>query len=149
MRGRIRLLFLLAGTASGVAHAASDQAFAAAEALLRHDASSDHTYLHANCAHHPCFVSVAGVDLPSPALARLRDTGMIFLPGSEWKQEPGKHVGHDMHVSIGEPQPQPDGSFLINYSFYCGTLCHSTNTAVLKRDASGWHVMTTRLETIS
>ena len=148
MRNLIRLLLSLACVASGSARATSDQALAAAEALLRYDAVTDHTYLHDNGTHR-CFISVAGTDLPAEALARLRDTGLTLLPGTAWKLEAGKRVGHDMHVTIGEPEPLSDGTFLINYSFYCGTLCHSTNVAILRRDASGWHVVNTRLKTLS
>ena len=148
MRGLLHLLLLLIGVANGVVHAASNDAFAAAEALLRHDAVTDHTYLRGN-SKHPCFVSVAGADLPAEALARLRDTGLKFLPGSAWMPEEGKRVGHDMHVTISEPELLSDGTFRVNYSFYCGTLCRSTSTAILRRDASGWHVASTQLKTIS
>jgi len=148
MRRKIRLLLLLVGAASGAAHA-SDDAVAAAEVLLRHDAATDHTYLHDNGARFRYFITSGGADLPAASLARLRDTGLIFLPGSLWTAEKGKHVGHDMHVSIGEPEPLPDGSFRITYGFYCGTLCHSGNTAILRHDTSGWRVVSSRLNSIS
>ena len=149
MRGLFQILLLLLCAASGYVHA-TDDAIAAAEALLRHDAATDHTYLHDNGAHFRYFVAAGGVDLPAEALSRLRDTGLMFLPGSSWKQpEQGTHVGRDMQVTIGEPKLLPDGTFEINYNFYCGPLCASTNSAILRHDASGWHVVATRLKAIS
>jgi hypothetical protein len=150
MRGLLQLLLLSIGAESAVVHAASNQALAAAEALLLHDAATNHTYLHDNGNRFRYFISVAGSDLPPATMAHLQPTGLTFLPGSSWKKPAnGEHVTHDMRLNIGEPRPLPDGSFQIDYSFYCGARCASGNNAILRHDDSGWHVMATRLKTIS
>jgi hypothetical protein len=147
----LRALLLILLFAWGHAYCLqADDAFAMAEALIRHDLTIQHTYLSENAKDFRFFASVQGIDFPDVLIGRLRDTGLAFLPGSTWKAPgSGTTVGNDMRMTIGEPTRRSVGTFEVIYSFYCGTRCASGNTAIMRRDASGWHVVESRLDRIS
>jgi hypothetical protein len=50
---------------------------------------------------------------------------------------------------VGLPTHRQDGDYEVKYGFYCGSLCASWHTAVLHRDAKGWHVLCSRMDAIS
>jgi hypothetical protein len=144
------LAFVLAWSWScGPATAASDiddDTVAAAQALLRWQVS-EHK-IAASATHY--YVSVDQHDLPPEIAAALKDTGIDFLPGSAYKAAaPMPHVSHDWIISIGKAKRQPNGDYQIDWGYYCGTLCASGNTAILHRDASGWHVAESQMHWVS
>ena len=113
-----------------------------AAALIRHELSSSDSYMGAN-KEFPFFVSVEGDDLPSDFIARLSDTGMAFFAGSTWAE------GKGMKMQIGAPKQRSDGNYDVSHSYYCGVLCASSNTAIMRHDQSGWHVLSSDMHWIS
>ena len=90
------------------------------------------------------------IDLSPESIRLLRDTGLQLMPGSTWKAPPsGTHVGTTMNLGVGTPLLRPDGDYDITFGFYCGGLCASGHKAVLRRDAAGWHVISSVMESIS
>ena len=123
-------------------------------ALLRYELSSKNSYTKANSSVR-YYVSLqppgggASIDLPAEVIAELKGMGIIFLPGSAWTP-PGNVISSpNMRMSIAAPLRRPDGKYDVEYSFYCGGLCGSTHIAVMEHDASGWHVITSTMTSIS
>ena len=143
MTVRFATLFcILSFTLSFVARADDANLQQMAEALIRHDLSSDKTYIGAN-RNIRYFVTVSGADLSNDVIQRLADTGVKFFPGSQWQE------GRDMRLRISVPDVKADGTYEVSYSCYCGPLCASSNRAVMTRDVSGWHVLKSELLIIS
>jgi hypothetical protein len=122
-------------------------------AVIRHQMASG-GYLASN--RMPLYVSLKSpkddtmIDLSPESIQSLGDTGLQLMPGSAWKAPPnGTHVGATMNMGVGTPTRRPDGDYDITFGFYCGSLCASGHKAVLRRDASGWHVISSVMESIS
>jgi hypothetical protein len=119
----------------------------AAEALLRWQISSQQ--ISSDGTTH-FFVSVNGHDLPSAVIAKLEDTRLDFQPGSRFKlPDPPPGVGREWKIDIGKAELRSDGTYEIRWDYYCGTRCASGNTAVMQRDSSGWHVLSSHRSWIS
>lgn len=122
-------------------------------ALVRFQATAPDGYVHAN--RMPLYVSmswpdgVRQLDLSPDAIHRLGDTGLQLFPGSAWPS--GKHPPDltMMRMGVSLPMRRQDGDYDVQYGFWCGTLCASSHTAVLRHDANGWHVVTSRMDAIS
>ncbi len=123
--------------------------FEMAEALIRHELSDAKSYMYGN-RKFPFYVSVAGLDIPPEVIANLADTGVSFFPGSAWTAPTDSKVRMDriMSMNIGILRPRPDGNYDVSFGFYCGSLCGSGNTAVMSHDASGWHVIGSKMNRI-
>ena len=90
------------------------------------------------------------IDLSPESIRSLGDTGLPFLPGSAWKApQSGTRVGTTMTMGVGTPTRRPDGNYDITFGFWCGGLCASSHTAVLRYDTSGWHVISSMMNSIS
>jgi len=122
-------------------------------ALVRYQATAKDGYVHAN--RMPLYVSMswpAGdrqLDLSAEAIRRLADTGLKLFPGSAWPAGNAPPPLTMMRMSVGLPMRRQDGDYDVQYGFYCGDLCASWHTAVLRHDAGGWHVLTSRMDGIS
>lgn len=90
------------------------------------------------------------IDLSPESIRSLGDTGLQLLPGSAWKMpQSGTRVGTTMNMGVGTPTRRPDGDYDITFGFWCGGLCASSHTAVLRHDASGWKVISSVMNSIS
>lgn len=122
-------------------------------ALIRHQLASK-GYLASN--RMPLYVSLKSpkddsmIDLSPESIRALGDTGLQLLPGSAWKPpESGTHVGATMNMGVGTPTRRADGDYDITFGFWCGGLCASGHQAVLRHDVSGWHVISSVMNSIS
>jgi hypothetical protein len=122
-------------------------------AVIRQQLGPD-GYLASN--RKPLYVSLKSpaadtmIDLSPASIQALRDTGLELMPGSAWTPPPsGTHVGPTMNLGIGTPLRRPDGNYDLTFGFHCGGLCASSHTAVLRHDASGWHVISSVMAWIS
>lgn len=122
-------------------------------ALIRHQLESG-GYLASN--RMPLYVALKSpkdetmIDLSPESIRSLSDTGLDLMPGSAWKPpQSAGHVGTTMHMGVGTPTRRPDGDYDITFGFWCGTLCASSHTAVLRYDQSGWHVLSSVMTGIS
>ncbi|SEI44678.1 hypothetical protein [Frateuria terrea] len=122
-------------------------------ALVRYQVTAEDGYLHAN--RMPVYVSMSWpdgsrkLDLSPAAIQRLADSGLRLFPGSAWPSGKAPPDATMMQMSVGLPMRRQDGDFDIQYTFWCGALCASWHTAVLRHDANGWHVLTSRMDAIS
>ena len=148
MPGRIACLALLQFAGVFAAEIAdSDETLAAAQALLLWQVST-HKISPDSSMHFS--VSVDGHDLPPAAVeAMRRRTGITFAPGSAFVPENGATVGNFWNIGIGKPTPRSDGDYDLTWGYYCGMLCASGNTATLHHDATGWHVVESRMHWVS
>ena len=122
-------------------------------AVIRHQMYSG-GYLASN--RMPVYVALKSpkddtmIDLSPESIRLLGDTGLQLMPGSVWKAPPsGTRVGRTMSLSVSTPLLRPDGDYDITFGFYCGGLCASAHTAVVRHDASGWHVISSVMNWIS
>ena len=122
-------------------------------AVIRHQMGSG-GYLASN--RMPLYVSLKSptddsmVDLSPESIRQLSDTALELLPGSKWTPPPsGTHVGPTMSMGVGTPLLRPDGDYDVTFGFYCGGLCASGYSAVLRHDGSGWHVISAVMNMIS
>jgi hypothetical protein len=123
-------------------------------ALIRYQAQAKDGYLHAN--RMPLYVSLGWpdgsrqLDLSRDAIGQLADLGLKIFPASAW---PASHEiipeAPRMMMGVGLPMHRKDGDYEVKYGFSCGSLCASSHTAVLRRDAKGWHVVSSRMDAIS
>lgn len=123
-------------------------------ALIRYQAQAKDGYLRANSM--PLYVSLGWpdgsrhLDLSEDAIRQLADLRLKVFPASA---QPASHEtvpgASRMLMSVGLPMHRPDGDYEVKYGFYCGSLCASWHTAVLHRDAKGWHVLSSRMDGIS
>ena len=123
-------------------------------ALIRYQAQAKDGYLHAN--RMPLYVSLGWpdgsrqLDLSREAIGQLADLGLKIFPASAL---PASHEiipeASRMRMGVGLPMHRKDGDYEVRYGFSCGSLCASSHTAVLHRDAKGWHVVSSRMDTIS
>ena len=124
-----------------------------AEVLLQYQLRSDRSY-GADPSRTHLFVSIPSpdakgvVDLSPDVVARFKRDGIDISPGKAWKPSKG-NVSPNRHFDIGLPVRRPDGNYDVPYSYYCGPLCAAWYTAVMRRDESGWHVVSTVLTAIS
>ncbi|QNK01459.1 hypothetical protein [Dyella telluris] len=96
--------------------------------------------------------SSRGTDLAPEVVARLKRDGIETLPGSSWKppEDPQHPVSPlQMQYSIGLPVRRADGNYDVSFGYYCGSLCAGSYKAVMKHDATGWHVVSTVMEAVS
>lgn len=121
-------------------------------ALVRYQATAKDGYVRAN--RMPLYVSMSWPDsglqrdLSADAIRQLVDTGLRLFPGSAWPS--GKApMQQRMRMNVGLPMRRPDGDYDVQYGFWCGDLCASWHTAVLRHDARGWHVLSSNMEAIS
>lgn len=120
-----------------------EEILAATAALIRHEFASaaQPSWLSSS---EDYYVSVAGQDLPRDLAASLSRRGYRFHPASEQAD----HEGTSMNV--GKFLRRPDGTMQVDYSYYCGPLCASGNTAILKKNAAGeWEVVSTQQHWVS
>lgn len=122
-------------------------------AIIRHQLVSG-GYLASN--RKPLYVALhspAGdsmVDLSPISIQQLSETGLVLLPGSTWTAPPsGTRVGPKMSMGVGTPLRRPDGDYDVTFGFYCGGLCGSGHSAVLRHDAAGWRVVSAVMNMIS
>ena len=122
-----------------------------AEVLLRHQIGTDQSRS-GGASRTRYFVSIPSpdakglVDLSPEITASLKRDGIETYPGSIWKQGVGTM---DMRFSIDLPVRRPDGNYDVPYGYYCGPLCAGWYTAVMKRDATGWQVVSTVMNAVS
>lgn len=123
-------------------------------ALIRYQAHAKDGYLRANSM--PLYVSLGWpdgsrrLDLSKDAIRQLADLRLKIFPASA--QTASQEIVPEasrMVMSVGLPMHRQDGDYEVKYGFYCGRLCASWHTAVLHRDAKGWHVLSSRMESIS
>jgi hypothetical protein len=114
--------------------------FAAAQALLRWYLPG---HKPSRRASKSLFVCVAGAELPQQVVRALQDdTGRQFRPCGEYETtEPEGTIGGNLSIVIGKPEQRSDGDFDVTWNYYCGGLCGGSSMAILRRDASGWHVV--------
>ncbi|QRP62464.1 hypothetical protein I6J77_09885 [Rhodanobacter sp. FDAARGOS 1247] len=123
-------------------------------ALVRYQVQAKDGYLRANSM--PLYVSLSwpdgsrSIDLSEDSIRQLADTGVELFPASaltasrrDAREKPWMQMG------VGLPMRRQDGNYEVMYGFYCGPLCASSHTAVLRHDAEGWHVLTSTMNTIS
>lgn len=123
-------------------------------ALIRYQATAKDGYLRAN--HMPVYVSLSWpddrrpLDLSKEAIAQLADLGLTLFPGSAApaSAKNAASIGF-MRMSVNLPLRRKDGDYDVDYGYYCGMLCASWHTAVLHRDAKGWHVVSSHMNAIS
>ena len=122
-------------------------------AVIRHQLGPG-SYLASN--RMPLYVSLKSpkddgmINLSAESIRSLDDTGLQLLPGSAWKApQSGTRVGTTMNMGVGTPTRRPDGDYDITFGFWCGGLCASSHTAVLRHDASGWRVISSVMNSIS
>lgn len=123
-------------------------------ALIRYQARAKDGYLRAN--RMPLYVSLGWpdgsrqLDLSREAIGQLADLGLKIFPASA---QPASHEiipeASRMRMGVGLPMHRKDGDYEVKYGFSCGSLCASSHTAVLHRDAKGWHVVSSRMDSIS
>ena len=90
------------------------------------------------------------IDLSPESIRALGDTGLQLMPGSAWQPpSSGARVGTTMNMGLGTPTRRPDGDYDVTFGFWCGGLCASDHTAVLRHNASGWHVLSSVMNSIS
>lgn len=123
-------------------------------ALIRYQVTAKDGYLRANPM--PLYVALSWpdnrrrLDLSADAIRQLADTGLNLFPGSAKPASTKNAVENtEMMMGVGLPVHRQDGDYDVNYDFYCGNLCASSHTAVLHRDAKGWHVVSSRMNSIS
>jgi hypothetical protein len=123
-------------------------------ALIRYQAQAKDGYLRANPM--PLYVSLGWpdgsrhLDLSESAIHQLADLRLKIFPASA--QTASQEIVPEasrMVMSVGLPTHRQDGDYEVKYGFYCGSLCASWHTAVLHRDAKGWHVLSSRMDAIS
>lgn len=125
-------------------------------ALIRYQASAAGGYLRAN-RETRLYVSMHStrdgrpIDLSAATIRSLHDLHIAIFPGSEWlpPKEAGRHVGTEMTLGIRLPTRRADGDYEVQYGFWCGTLCASSHTAVLRYGAEGWRVVSSVMDSIS
>jgi hypothetical protein len=90
----------------------------------------------------------AVADLSPEGIAELRKDHIDAFPGSAWSQ--GSTNGSmAMRVSVGLPLRRRDGNYDVPYSYYCGPLCAGWYTVVMSHDQSGWHVVSSVMNSVS
>lgn len=115
-----------------------------AEALLRYQYGTKRPGN--NASPHRYFVSVASFDIPKlvdlapDVVGRLRRDGVQTYAVGRWRPE---GESGDTKVSIGLPARRPDGSYNVPFTYDCGGLCAGWLTAVVRREETGWHVVST------
>lgn len=122
-------------------------------AVIRHQLDSG-GYLASN--RMPTYVSLdapdgdSAIDLSPDSIRSLGETGLQLLPGSAWKAPHGGAQGHAaMRMGVGTPTRRADGDYDITFGFWCGLLCASSHTAVLRHGTSGWQVISSEMKWIS
>jgi hypothetical protein len=90
----------------------------------------------------PYFVAVDGEDPPEDCLRSLPKTA-TFLPGGRFEE------GKATRLDVGGYRRLFDGSVEVLYSFYCGSRCAASHTAIVRKDADGWRVLHTVRDWIS
>lgn len=123
-------------------------------ALIRYQAQAKDGYLRAN--RMPLYVSLGWpdgsrqLDLSREAIGQLADLGLKIFPASA---QPASHEiipeASRMRMGVGLPMHRKDGDYEVKYGFSCGSLCASSHTTVLRHDAKGWHVVSSRMDSIS
>lgn len=122
-------------------------------ALVRYQATAKDGYVRAS--RMPLYVSMGWpdgsrqLDLSPDAIRRLADTSLQLFPGSAWPSGKAPPDLTMMRMGVGLPMRRQDGDYDVQYGFWCGTLCASSHTAVLRHDAKGWHVLTSHMDAIS
>jgi hypothetical protein len=139
----LSILISFAAAAAVPVDAPADDAIAAAEALIRTELANSASYFSQN-KDHRYYLLIDGRDPPADFSARLKDVGIEFRPGTQWKQAGDVVVGEDMMLSIGPPRPLPDGTFEIKYGFSCGGLCGAVLVATATHDAAGWRILASK-----
>jgi len=130
-----------------------EDAIEAASALIRYDLLHADSYLAANPGYF--YVDVDEHDLPRGIAESLSTESHHFYPASDldpryFDTEADVDDQSKSTMSIGEFIRRGDGTMEVSYSFYCGPLCASGNTAVLKRDEAGeWVVVSSKMHWIS
>ena len=119
----------------------TEDALEAAVALIRHELEHE-SYLSANPMDY--FVKIGEEDLPAEIAASLAMDKIRFFPASAQGEDRG------MSMTIGGFSRKSDGAVEVDYSFYCGPLCASSHTAVMKKNFLGkWKVISTEMHWIS
>lgn len=122
------------------------------KAVLRHQTAPG-GYLASN--RMPVYVSIrspkgeSAIDLSPESIQDLGDLGVKLMPGSAW-QPPTEdaRVDTSMMMGLGIPTRRPDGDYDLGFGFWCGGTCGSQHAAVLRRDASGWRVLSSTMTMI-
>ncbi|WP_269792164.1 hypothetical protein [Stenotrophomonas sp. Iso1] len=123
------------------------------KAVLRHQLDSS-GYLVSN--RMPLYVAIRDpkgdgmIDLSLESIRVLGGIGFPLMPGSAW-QAPSEdiRVGTTMMMGLGTPTRRPDGDYDVTFGFWCGGTCGSQHGAILRHDASGWHVVSSMMNSIS
>jgi hypothetical protein len=122
-------------------------------ALVRYQMTAKDGYLREN--RMPLYVSMGWpdggrqLDLSTDAIRSLADTGLQLFPGSAWPTGKAPPDLTMMRMGVGLPMHRPDGDYDVEYGFWCGSLCASSHTAVLRHDARGWRVLKSHMDAIS
>jgi hypothetical protein len=112
-------------------------------ALVGHDLSDPQSYLAANAPDFVFFLDIEGRDPPGQFLSTLTSPKAEFRAGSEFKE------GAGMRFSVSTFEPRRFCAVDVGYGFYCGMLCASSNTALLRYSLGRWIVISTQMNWIS
>jgi len=134
----VALIFTAFGLVAGCSrqHPPPGSQYAMAEVLLRHELAAPSSHLGPRGARCPCYVLVGAQDLPRERAAALADTGVTFLPESDWS------AGKGLRVHIGLPRTRWNGNFDVAVGYDCdGERCGQTASSIVRYDGSRWRVI--------
>lgn len=89
------------------------------------------------------YLRVAGSDPSEGLLHKLRDLGLVVRPGSDWQ------TGQGMKYSIGDITPINENAVSVTIEIYCGPLCGSSTTVILRRADDAWNVSSSEMNWVS
>ena len=127
------LALLLLVFAASARSAEPNEAFDAAEALIRYAATSSPLV----DEKPDICLTVEGEKNLQPLLARLQDVNLHIVPCG------GKAIV--THLSISRPRQEPDGNFRVSYGYFID--CKNCSAqgkvmlATMSHDRAGWHVL--------
>jgi len=110
-----------------------EEKIAVTVALIRHEIAQS-SFLGVNEMEY--YVQVGDGDLPREIADSLSDRGHRFHPASEQPDRRGASM------SVSNFLRRSDGTMQVDYGIYCGALCGSGSTVILKKNAAGqWQVV--------
>ena len=101
------------------------------------------------------YLRVVGSDPSEGLLHKLRDLGLVVRPSSDWQNglvvRPGSdwQSGQGMRYSIGDITPINENAVSVTIETYCGPLCASSTTVILRRADDAWNVSSSEMNWVS
>jgi hypothetical protein len=125
----------------------------AATTIIQHELASSDSYLTLNAVRSTfglvsLFISVDNRDLPDSYLQQLSSDRLRFLPKSA--RNCPKNVRMDLscwRIDISAPVLRSDGDYDLRHIYYCGGLCGSEHSAVMRLKLDKWQIIHTNLDT--